>query len=66
MVEQNTVCCWKESPLVLLKIPAASGKPAQFSGKEWVRVGSNKKPLRDCPELERDLWRRFDQTPFEE
>jgi len=46
-------------------IPAASGKPTQFAGKEWVRVGSNKKPLRDYPELERELWRRFDQTLFE-
>lgn len=30
-----------------------------------LRVGSNKKPLKDYPELERELWRRFDRTPFE-
>lgn len=52
-------------PLVLLEIPTASGKPTQFAGKEWVRVGSNKKSLKDYPELERELWRRFDRTPFE-
>jgi ATP-dependent DNA helicase RecG len=52
-------------PVVVLEIPAASGKPTQFAGREWVRVGSNKKPLRDYPELERELWRRFDRTPFE-
>jgi len=55
----------EEKPIVLLEIPAASGKPTQFAGREWVRVGSNKKPLKDYPELERELWRRFDQTPFE-
>lgn len=54
-----------DKPVVLLEIPAASGKPTLFSGKEWVRVGSNKKPLKDYPELERELWRRFDKTPFE-
>lgn len=31
-----------------------------------MRVGSNKKPLKDYAELERELWRRFDSTPFEE
>lgn len=51
--------------VVLLEIPAATGKPTQFSGKEWIRVGSNTKPLKDYPELERELWRRFDKTPFE-
>lgn len=55
----------EDKPVVLLEIPAASGKPTQFAGKEWVRVGSNKKPLKDYPELERALWRRFDSTPFE-
>lgn len=51
--------------IVLLEIPCAMGKPTQFAGKEWVRVGSNKKPLKEFAELERDLWRRFDHTPFE-
>jgi len=52
-------------PIVLLEIPAASREPTQFKGKEWIRVGSNKKALKDYPELERKLWRHFDQTPFE-
>ena len=55
----------EEKLVVLLEIPAASGKPTLFSGKEWVRVGSYKKPLKDHPELERELWRRFDRKPFE-
>lgn len=55
----------EDKSVVLLEIPVASGKPTLFAGKEWVRVGSNKKPLKDYPELERELWRRFDKTPFE-
>lgn len=54
-----------EKPVVLLEIPCATDKPTQFAGKEWIRVGSNKKPLKEFPELERELWRHFDRTPFE-
>jgi predicted HTH transcriptional regulator len=54
-----------DKPVVLLEIPAAVGKPTQFAGKEVVRVGSYKKPLKDYPELERTLWRLFDHTSFE-
>jgi predicted HTH transcriptional regulator len=51
--------------VVLLEIPRAMNKPTQFSGQEWIRVGSNKKPLKGFPEKERELWRRFDLIPFE-
>jgi len=54
-----------DKSVVLLEIPAAVGKPTQFAGKELIRVGSYKKPLKDFPELERALWRMFDRTPFE-
>jgi len=52
-------------PIIILEIPAANGKPTQFENKEWTRIGSYKKPLKDYPELERQLWRYFDNTPFE-
>jgi ATP-dependent DNA helicase RecG len=52
-------------PVVLLEIPAAYGQPTAFSGKELVRVGSTNRSLRDVPQIERDLWRHFDVTPFE-
>lgn len=55
-----------EKPLVLLEIPSAHSKPTSFEGRELIRIGSNKKPLKDFPEQERALWRVFDQTPFEE
>jgi len=55
----------EDCPIVILEIPAASGKPTQFENREWIRVGSYKKPLKDYPELERKLWRYFDKIPFE-
>lgn len=51
--------------IVLLEIPCAYGKPTSFYNVEYVRIGTNKKPLKDFPEQERALWRFFDRTPFE-
>lgn len=53
-------------PIVLLEIPCAYGKPTSFHNVEYIRIGTYKKPLKDFPEQERTLWRRFDKTPFEE
>ncbi len=52
--------------IVLLEIPAAESRPVQFQGVEFIRVGSHRQKLKDHPQLERDLWRRFDTTPFEQ
>jgi ATP-dependent DNA helicase RecG len=54
------------NPLVLLEIPRATTKPTQFQGVEYVRVGSYRQKLKDHPQLERELWRIFDATPFED
>ncbi len=54
-----------DRPLVLLEIGAAFRHPVRFKGTEYIRVGSYKKKLKDFPEKERELWRVFDQTPFE-
>lgn len=43
--------------VVLCRIQAANSTPVAFSGREWVRVGSHKKPLKDYFEKERELWR---------
>ncbi|MBU4270897.1 MAG: putative DNA binding domain-containing protein [Planctomycetes bacterium] len=53
-------------PVVLLEIPRALGRPVQFQGIEFIRVGSYRKKLKDHPQIERELWRIFDATPFEE
>lgn len=51
--------------VVLLEINPAFRHPVQFKGNEFIRVGSYKKRLKDFPELERTLWRVFDQVDFE-
>jgi predicted HTH transcriptional regulator len=56
----------KDMPVVLLEIGAAFRHPVQFKNQEFIRLGSYKKKLKDFPEKERELWRVFDQTPFEQ
>lgn len=51
--------------VALLEIAAAARHPVRFSGVEYIRVGTYKKPLKDFPEKERALWRMFDRVPFE-
>jgi predicted HTH transcriptional regulator len=55
-----------EYPLVILEIGRAFRHPVQFRNQEYIRVGSYKKKLKDHPEREAELWRIFDQTPFED
>ncbi|HJX11333.1 MAG TPA: ATP-binding protein, partial [Candidatus Binatia bacterium] len=52
--------------VVLLEIGRAFRHPVQFQNQEFIRVGSYKKKLNDFPEKERELWRIFDQAPFED
>lgn len=54
------------NPLVLLEIARAVRHPVQFKNREYLRIGSYKKLLKEFPEKERELWRMFDQMPFEE
>lgn len=51
--------------LTIIEIPCAEKQPVQFSGIEYVRVGSNKKKLKEYPDKEKSLWRAFDDKPFE-
>jgi ATP-dependent DNA helicase RecG len=54
-----------DQPVILCEICAAFRHPVRFKNTEFIRVGSYKKKLKDFPEKERELWRFFDQTPFE-
>ncbi|HEX4638989.1 MAG TPA: ATP-binding protein [Chthoniobacterales bacterium] len=56
----------ENQPIALLEIPRAIGRPVQFEGTEFVRVGSYVQKLKDHPQIEKELWRRFDETSFEE
>ena len=53
-------------PVVLLEVPRAPGRPVQFQGIEFIRIGSYRKKLKDHPQIEKELWQEFDTTPFEE
>ena len=55
----------ESKPVVLLEFSCADRQPIQFAGVEYIRIGSNKKKLKDYPDKERELWRSFDTTPFE-
>jgi len=52
--------------VVILEILRATHNPVQFKGIEYIRIGSYRKKLKDYPEKERELWRIFDNTPFED
>ena len=54
-----------EARVVVLEIDRAFRHPVQFSGVEYIRIGSYKKKLKDFQEKERELWRILDITPFE-
>ena len=54
-----------DKKVVLMEIPCAEVQPIQFSGVEYIRVGSNKRKLKEFPDKERELWRAFDTTHFE-
>ncbi len=55
----------ENKPIVLLEIGSAFRHPVQFKNIEYIRVESYLKKLKDFPEKERELWRIFDETPFE-
>jgi len=53
-------------PVALLEIGRAFRQPVRFQNEAFIRVGQVKKPLKDVPDRERELWRIFDRTPFED
>ena len=53
-------------PVVMLEVGRAFRHPVRFRSEEFIRVGPVKKPLKEAPDRERELWRVFDQTPFED
>jgi len=57
---------FENKQVVVLEIERADHHPLSFSGTEYIRIGEVKKPLKKAPARERDLWRVFDQTSFEE
>ena len=52
--------------IVVLEIPAAMHIPVQFYGREYIRIGSLCKQLKDYPEKERALWQLLNVSRFEQ
>jgi len=48
-----------------LEINRASEQPVSFRNMEFIRIGEVKKPLKDTPNRQRELWRVLGQTLFE-
>ena len=55
----------EDKPVVIFDVPAASYMPIRFKEEEYIRIGSNKKKLKDFPEKERALWALFRNVTFE-
>lgn len=56
----------EQKHIVILEIPRATHHPTQFHGIDYIRVGPHRQKLKAHPQLEKDLWRVFETTPFEE
>ena len=50
----------------IFEIDCATHSPISFQGKEYIRVGSYKKSLKDYPQKERKLWQSFSSFCFED
>lgn len=51
--------------IALFQVDATSNQPTDFLNDAYIRVGSITRKLRDFPEKERKIWRKFHQAPFE-
>lgn len=51
--------------LSIFKIKAASGQPTSFLHKDYVRIGSITRTLKDFPEKEKQIWTKEAKQTFE-
>jgi len=56
---------YNEKPVIIIKIPAAKGRPVRFLHKAYIRVGSITRNLNEFPEKEKTLWLKADRDAFE-
>jgi predicted HTH transcriptional regulator len=52
--------------ITAIRIPAATGQPCAFNGRERIRVGSRNQSLRDYADHSRTLWSKLTSARFEE
>jgi len=56
----------EELSFSVFEIESAAHRPISFEGKEYVRVGSYKKKLKDYPEKERKLWAKLTSNALQD
>lgn len=52
--------------IAVLEIDRAFRHPVRFQNETFIRIGQVKKPLREAPDHERELWRILNSMPFED
>lgn len=57
---------YQGKPITIFQVDAAIAQPVDFMHEAYIRIGSIKRKLKDFPEKERKIWKKFDQTPFEQ
>ncbi|MFN5157730.1 MAG: ATP-binding protein [Betaproteobacteria bacterium] len=55
-----------ERRAVVMRVPAAAGRPVSYGGERYMRVRASKVRLRDFPEQERELLERLARLGFEQ
>lgn len=51
--------------VTIIEVDATVHQPVDFIHEAYIRVGSITRKLREFPEKERKIWRKFNQVPFE-
>lgn len=57
---------YKTKKIIIFRIDATKKNPVKFDGVEYIRVGEYKRPLKEYPEKEKNLWKILNDVKFEE
>lgn len=56
---------YKNKKIILFEIPATIDRPISFTNKEYIRIGSINRELKDFPDKERKIWNNSRNKNFE-
>jgi predicted HTH transcriptional regulator len=56
---------YEDKKIILFEIPAAIDRPVAFTNKEYIRIGSINRELKEFPDKERKIWNNFKNKNFE-
>lgn len=55
----------EDKRVILFEIPAAIDRPVAFTNREYIRIGSINRELKEFPDKERKIWNNFKNKNFE-